>query len=612
MKKKIIAAMLAAALSLSMNGITAFAQTDIDLSRQSGMLRITEGGTYILQGKLSGSVYVDAGDNDVELILDGVDIDGKDSPGIVAVNGKKLRITLPEGSVNRVVDGNHDSQYNAAIYSMIDTVFRGNGSLYVTGNSRNGINVNDASLIINGGNYAVKAGTSGITGKDLVLNNGHFSIQASEAVNPMNEFINNGAVVEEVSSSGFWSMLGSFFGQNQSSGNTQQVNSSANMQLPQINNNQQSSGQNMQMGNQTMQPGNQTSVLESADSPTEVVTGTMTNSAALLEADYDNATYITVTDEESDVEIKSSGTYVVTGSSSDGNITVKKGTTGVVLVLDDLDLTSTTGATVSVNKEAEVKIIISGNVTLTDNENPDDENSTDEAIADAFDGAALKAKAGSQVYGTGDGTLTINGNAKNGIKGGDDSSIIFDGVTMNITAVNDGINSNYDVTLLSGDYTISAQDDAIHADHIVTVGNTDGTGPSINITESNEGIEGTVVNIYGGDIKVNATDDAVNAANGDGVYEGELDYSFNMMGGNLTINSQGDGIDSNGNINLLGGSATINSTYNGGEAGIDYDGQLYISDDFDLNNSSGVAGPDGMDGNPGDMNGQPGPGFPSM
>ncbi|MCR5403139.1 MAG: carbohydrate-binding domain-containing protein [Butyrivibrio sp.] len=479
----------------------------------------------------------------------------------------------------------------------------------------------------------------------------------------MNEFINNGAVVEEVSrtgnivsalgnmnnalrqqemnanygvgnsnvqqntGSGFLSMLGSFFGQNQPSNNTPNTQAYENIQQPQMNTDQQSSDQNMpienqtmepgnqttqpgnqtmQPGNQTMQPGNQTSILESADSPTEVVAGTMTNSAASLEADYDNATYITVTDDDSNVEIKSSGTYVVTGSSSDGNITVKKGTSGVVLVLDDLDLTSTTGATVSVNKEAEVKIIISGTVTLTDNENPDDENSTDEAIADAFDGAALKAKAGSQVYVTGDGTLTINGNAKNGIKGGDDSSIIFDGVTMNITAANDGVNSNYDVTLLSGNYTISAQDDAIHADHILTVGNTDGTGPAINITESNEGLEGTVVNIYGGDVQVTSSDDAVNAANGDGVYEGELDYSFNMMGGNLTINSQGDGIDSNGNINLLGGSATINSTFNGGEAGIDYDGQLYISDDFDLNNNSSVAGPDGMGGTPDDMNDQPG------
>ena len=353
-----------------------------------------------------------------------------------------------------------------------------------------------------------------------------------------------------------------------------------------------------------MMAGN-TVLASTAESPTEIVTSTAVNTAADLEADMENAEYITMTDDNNQVKISDSGTYVVTGSSSDGNITVKKGSTGVVLVLDDLDLTSTTGATVAVNKEAQVKIIISGNVTLTDNENPDDENSTDEAIADAFDGAAMKFKANSQVYLTGDGTLTINGNAKNGIKTGDDSSLIVDGgVTVNIKAANDGINGNYDVTLLGGNFTIEAGDDAIHADHILTFGREDGTGPNVRVTSSNEGLEGTVVNVFGGDITIRSTDDAINAANGDGLYEGELAYAFNMTGGRVTINSQGDGVDSNGNVNLTGGTIAISSASMGGEAGIDFDGQYYVAADFSLNNQSGVAGPDGMPG--GMMNAQMG------
>ena len=82
-------------------------------------------------------------------------------------------------------------------------------------------------------------------------------------------------------------------------------------------------GQQPQMPGEMQQPGQQTT-LSSTDSATEVVSGTMTNSAASLEADYDNATYITVTDDDSQVTIKSSGTYVVTGSSSDGNITLSR------------------------------------------------------------------------------------------------------------------------------------------------------------------------------------------------------------------------------------------------------------------------------------------------
>lgn len=126
------------------------------------------------------------------------------------------------------------------------------------------------------------------------------------------------------------------------------------------------------------------------------------------------------------------------------------------------------------------------------------------------------------------------------------------------------------------------------------------------MTGSNEGLEGTVVNVFGGDITIHSTDDAINAANGDGLYEGVLGYSFNMTGGRVTINSQADGIDSNGNVNLMGGYASIASASMGGEAGIDYDGQLYIADGFQLHNQSGVAGPDGM---PGGMNGQMGGGM---
>lgn len=343
--------------------------------------------------------------------------------------------------------------------------------------------------------------------------------------------------------------------------------------------------------------------LDSASSASEIAEGTTYNSAMNLTADYENATYYDVS-EESQVKITSSGTYVVTGTSEDGNITVKKGTTGVVLVLDDLDLTSTTGATLSINKQAEVQVIVSGNVTLTDNENPDDEYSTDADIADAYDGAAIKVKAESMVYITGNGTLNVKGNAKNGIKGGDDSSIVFGGnVVINIDAENDGINSNYDLAFLGGKMKINAGDDGIHADHIVTIGNEDGTGPEITVASSTEGIEGTVVNMRGGKVEVNSTDDAVNAANGDGLYEGELDYAFNMTGGKLIIHSQGDGIDSNGNINLIDGTATINSAAMGGEAGMDYDGQIYVSDDFELYNNSGVAGPDNMMGG---MNGMTG------
>ncbi len=347
------------------------------------------------------------------------------------------------------------------------------------------------------------------------------------------------------------------------------------------------------------------------DTAGEIVTGTTENGAMGLTADYDSA--VTYDVSEGSVKITQAGTYIVTGVSSDASVTVKKGTTGVVLVLQDLDLTSTQGAALSINKEAEVQVVVTGSVKLTDAEDPADEYSEDPETADAYDGAAIKIKAGAEAYITGTGTLTVTGSAKNGIKAGDEASLILDTAAVNITAANDGINGNYDVTILGGTVTITAGDDGIHADRILTLG-AEGTGPSLTVVKSTEGLEGTVVNIAGGKITVNASDDGINAANADGAYEGVLDYAVNVTGGDLTVTTSADGIDSNGSVNLISGSASIRSASMGGEAGIDYDGEYYVSPDFRLNNQSGVAGPDnmpgmgGMGGMPGGMGAMPGMG----
>ncbi|MBR6090619.1 MAG: carbohydrate-binding domain-containing protein [Anaerolineaceae bacterium] len=365
--------------------------------------------------------------------------------------------------------------------------------------------------------------------------------------------------------------------------------------------------QEQMFGGRGMQRGGGSGVQVLADEPGEIVKSSAVNTAAALQADLENAVSVIMSDAENEVKIDASGTYVISGSASDGNITVKKGTKGVVLVLKDLDLTSTTGAPLSINKETEVKVVISGTVTLTDAENPSDENSSNAESADAYDGAALKVKADSMVYLTGDGTLNLIGQAKNGIKGGDNASLILAGPALRIAAVNDGIYVNYDLTILSGSIAVSAGDDAIHADHILTIGSEDHSGPVINITQCGEALEATVVNIFGGDITMTASDDAVNAADKDELYKGQLTPSINMTGGSVTISGQGDGFDSNGNINLIGGSAAVNTQFRGGEAGVDYDGAYYISDDFQMTNSGGVSGPDNM-GNMGGGFGQGGRG----
>lgn len=616
MKKLLSKAALAVGLCLTLLASSAMASARTDTAPEiaDGRMVISEAGEYTLTGNMQGTVYVDPGEGEVTLILDNVSIDGDSTAGIVAASGDRLNIELAENSENSVAGG-EDSEYDAAIYSEIDVVISGSGRLDLINEFLNGIRTPNAELTVNGGEIRIVAGDRGLCAKTISLNSGAVYVSAGKnAVDPDAELIMNGGELHEdwnpetsemyeenpVPESGDVPAAQESVQASAPAGSGQSANASGEPAYAQTGE-QPANGQNGFMPGASGEMSG-TAIQSSTDTAGEVVEGTTYNSAMDLEADYENATTYTVTDEDGNVTISESGTYVVTGSSSNGSITVKKGTTGVVLVLEDLDLTSTSSATLSINKQAEVQVIISGSVTLTDAENPDDEYSEDADVADAYDGAAIKVKAESVVFITGDGELTINGDAKNGIKGGDDSSIIIGGdVEIDITAANDGINSNYDVTILSGEVSIDAADDGVHADHILTIGDAEtGEGPDITITNSTEGIEATVINVYGGDIDVTASDDAINAANGDGVYEGELEYSYNQMGGDVTIDAAGDGIDSNGNVNLIGGSAAIQSAANAGDAGIDYDGELYISEAYQLNNPNGAAGPDNM------MGGMPG------
>ena len=55
-----------------------------------GKINITSSGTYILSGKFTGQVYIDAGDNTVvHLVLNGAQITSESGPAIYAADGKK-------------------------------------------------------------------------------------------------------------------------------------------------------------------------------------------------------------------------------------------------------------------------------------------------------------------------------------------------------------------------------------------------------------------------------------------------------------------------------------------------------------------------------------------
>ena len=381
------------------------------------------------------------------------------------------------------------------------------------------------------------------------------------------------------------------------------------------------------------------------------------------------------------VSITEAGTYVLSGACADGSVTVKKGVTGVTLVLDGLDLTSTTTSPITINKSAEATLLAAAG---SENTVADSADANDES-------AAIKVKTGGTLTLGGTGSLTVDGNYKNGIKGAAQSSITVDELVLTIDAVDDGLSCDdaltilggtleinaggdavkaspdvddetepdtvskgditisggtltlvsaadgvqadgdlnisggtfditangghetvlaegadsckgiksdgtlsvtggtftidsaddalhaADVSVTGGSFTLSTSDDAVHADNALTIGaeGNDAAVPAIVITDSYEGLEGTTVTVYSGDLDITASDDGVNAANSDIGERSDL-FAIQISGGDLYICAGADGLDSNNDINMTGGTVEVYGADSGMDTAIDYDGTFTL------------------------------------
>ena len=275
------------------------------------------------------------------------------------------------------------------------------------------------------------------------------------------------------------------------------------------------------------------------------------------------------------------GTYVVSGSCNDGSIKIKKGTEGVTLIMNSLELTSSDTAPVSCNKSSQVKIIAASGTTntLCDSAMNNDEEYADNTNAE---NAVIKCKDGSDVTIEGTGIINITANSKNGIKSGattdaeGEASLTIQDVTLNITAdINDGINAESALDIVSGNITIDASDDGIHCDYIMNIGSEEADGPAITVKESTEGLEAATLNIYSGNLDITSEDDGLNAANSD---LADYDFALNISGGTVKIDAAtGDGIDSNGSLTISGGTVEIFSASSGDNQPLDCDGTLSIT-----------------------------------
>ena len=382
-----------------------------------------------------------------------------------------------------------------------------------------------------------------------------------------------------------------------------------------------------------------------------------------------------VTVEDGTLTITKAGTYKLSGEYQ-GQIKVETADSDAVrLVLDNANITNSSGAALNVVNADEVILYSASGTTNTISDGAD-YTATGEDDPDAV----VYSKADMTI--AGEGTLKVNGNhedgihtsdglviasgtlevnaANTGIKGKDYVDIL--GGTINVTAQQDGIKSTNDTDegkgwtrLSNGTVTVNAGDDGFKASRVVEI-----SGGSLTVDQSDEGIEAQYINVSGGDVNVTSADDGMNASlktsdsestdssantsdaanqqqnnqqqgslpggqqsgtsnqqqqgtgqppamsgtsqdgtsqngttgtgqqgmgqppqggmpgGGGGTFE-VIDAAINVSGGHVTVNAEGDGIDSNGVTTLSGGTLIVNGPSQGGNAALDTNGDLLLN-----------------------------------
>lgn len=216
------------------------------------------------------------------------------------------------------------------------------------------------------------------------------------------------------------------------------------------------------------------------------------------------------------ITITSGGTYIISGTLTEGQLVVDADDEKVQLVLDNADITCATSAAIYVKSAGKTFITLaegSENILMNTAEFETIDDNNIDAVIFSKDDLALN----------GSGTLTINSENGHGIVSKDDLKIT--GGTYNITAASHALSGKDSVRIAAGTFNLVSGKDGIHSE---------------NADDSSKGY----VYIAGGKFTIDSTGDGIDASNivqiddgtfditaGGGVENSTKTHEDNMMGG---------------------------------------------------------------------------------
>jgi hypothetical protein len=302
---------------------------------------------------------------------------------------------------------------------------------------------------------------------------------------------------------------------------------------------------------------------------------TITLNTDSISVDNENGTRIAGTK----LTITSAGTYSVSGTLEDGQIVVDTNDEETVkLILNGVNISSTTNAPVYVEDAQKTVIVLADN---TENYLIDNENNENNGTLASRDDLTI----------CGNGSLTVYGNANDAIRSND--GLIIKSGNITVTSVDDGIRGKNYLVIKGGNVTVNSVGDGLKSDNAeeedrgyvsiedgtIKVTSTKGdaitaqtdllvTGGTITLTSgggsnarldenvSTKGLKaGVFIIIDDGDFSISSSDDAIHS-----------NHKIFINDGTYQIASGDDGIHADTSIEINNGTVDISQSFEGIES----------------------------------------------
>lgn len=157
-------------------------------SEKDGVYTITKGGEYTFAGEIeNGQIYVDAPDEEVTIILNGVSMSSVKDSVIYINQAEETKIKAHAGTINTLSDlrarriDKDEEVGSGCIYSKDDLKLQGQGTLIVSADYNNGIACKN-DIKIKNLTLLVTAAGNGIKGNDsITVESGNISVTSTES-----------------------------------------------------------------------------------------------------------------------------------------------------------------------------------------------------------------------------------------------------------------------------------------------------------------------------------------------------------------------------------------------------------------------------------------------